>query len=283
MKEFGNDHEYGTTMETRALNQAKVRLAVMVVAGVHVAGLLAFLMLAGCKRTEEGPTPEEQFALPQPETMATSGLPVIPPFGLDTNVMQTSSPPAVYTSNLTLSQPEGVAPRVEEQKPRVSEGTREYTIAAGDTFYGIAKKFGVSVDAIRSANPGVDPRRLRVGQKIVIPTPEPPGLESGAPETKAGFQPSETGSEIIYTVKSGDTLTRIAARYGVTVKAIKAANNLTSDRIKVGQKLRIPTKNNGGKSPVNRSEIEAPSNLIPSTLPEVRPQSTGTQPQQPLQ
>jgi peptidoglycan endopeptidase LytE len=41
-------------------------------------------------------------------------------------------------------------------------------------------------------------------------------------------------------VVSGDTLSRIAARFGVTVNAIKLANKLTSDTIKLGQKLVIP-------------------------------------------
>ena len=45
-----------------------------------------------------------------------------------------------------------------------------YTIKAGDTFARLSGLFGVSVQAIEEANPGVDPRRLRIGQKIFIPT-----------------------------------------------------------------------------------------------------------------
>src|SRR5690606_3143789 len=49
---------------------------------------------------------------------------------------------------------------------------QEYTIVAGDTFSGIAKKFpGVTVRQIQDANPSVQPTRLRIGQKIVIPAP----------------------------------------------------------------------------------------------------------------
>jgi LysM repeat protein len=51
---------------------------------------------------------------------------------------------------------------------------------------------------------------------------------------------SKTG-ETVYIVKSGDTLTRIAKVYGTTTNAIKSANNLASDRIIVGAKLKIPT------------------------------------------
>jgi LysM repeat protein len=44
-----------------------------------------------------------------------------------------------------------------------------------------------------------------------------------------------------YTVKSGDTLTKVATAHKTTVKALRAANNLKTDAIKVGQKLTIPT------------------------------------------
>lgn len=48
-----------------------------------------------------------------------------------------------------------------------ADGT--YTIAAGDTFAKVARKFGVRLDSIEAENPGVDPARLKVGQKIRIP------------------------------------------------------------------------------------------------------------------
>jgi LysM repeat protein len=46
----------------------------------------------------------------------------------------------------------------------------------------------------------------------------------------------------MYTVKSGDSLIKIASQFGTTVKAIRAANSLKTDSIKVGQKLSIPSK-----------------------------------------
>jgi LysM repeat protein len=65
-----------------------------------------------------------------------------------------------------------------------------------------------------------------------------------------------TGSgEVIYTVKSGDNLTKIAAQFGTTVRALRSANNLVTDNIKVGQKLKIPGKT-------------APSEAAPGTAPQ---------------
>jgi len=47
-------------------------------------------------------------------------------------------------------------------------------------------------------------------------------------------------SQTVYVVKSGDTLSRIARSYATTIKGIKAANNLTDERLTVGTKLKIP-------------------------------------------
>ena len=62
-----------------------------------------------------------------------------------------------------------------------------------------------------------------------------------------------------YTVKSGDTLTRIAKKNGTTVKAIKAENNLTTDHIKVGLKLKIPVKDTTPTPTAAPEALVAPS------------------------
>ena len=51
-----------------------------------------------------------------------------------------------------------------------------YTIQPGDTFYLIALRYGTTVDALIRANPGVDPNRLFVGQRICVPVVAPPGI-----------------------------------------------------------------------------------------------------------
>jgi LysM repeat protein len=58
-------------------------------------------------------------------------------------------------------------------------------------------------------------------------------------------------------VKSGDSLTKIAKAHGTTVKAIKAENNLNTDHLKVGQKLKIPAK----------AEAAAPVAPMPAPAP----------------
>ncbi len=107
-----------------------------------------------------------------------------------------------------------------------------YVVRAGDTLGGIAARFGVSVAAIARANNITNPNRIYVGQRLIIP-----GV-SGSPSAPAPGPAPVAGG--VYIVQPGDTLARIAARFGTTVQALVALNNLpNADRIWVGQRLRI--------------------------------------------
>ncbi len=206
--------------DQRTESRARVRVAVFVVLGIHLV-VLATLLIQGCKREEPAP-PVEQPQITQPVFEPTN----VP-------MAETSAPPVAPVA----IQPQPT-PAVEATREPTPQPT-EYTVQPGDTFYSIGKKFGVSYLAIEAANPDVDPRRLKPGQKILIPAPTTP---AAAAEAGAVLAPEAAGGETIYVVKSGDTLTKIARQFGVTVNAIRRANNLTTDRIKVGDKLKIPAK-----------------------------------------
>jgi LysM repeat protein len=118
-----------------------------------------------------------------------------------------------------------------------SETPTEYTIAPGDNFSSLAKKFHITTKALVDANPGVEPTRLQIGQKIHIPPPPPAAVTGNGTATQAT---DAISGDSIYTVKSGDTLTGIALSHHVSVKALRTENDLKTDSIKVGQKLKIP-------------------------------------------
>lgn len=104
-----------------------------------------------------------------------------------------------------------------------------YTVQAGDTLTGIARRYNTTVQAIASANGLTYPYTIYVGQRLTIPgTSTPPS--SGTPSS-----PGRT-----YVVQPGDTLYSIARRNGTTVEAIRQANGLSSNLIYVGQTLVIP-------------------------------------------
>ncbi|HHY83020.1 MAG TPA: LysM peptidoglycan-binding domain-containing protein [Clostridiales bacterium] len=106
-------------------------------------------------------------------------------------------------------------------------GTQPYIIRAGDTFYSLAIRFNTTVAAIMAANPGVDPNRLMIGQRICIPGAPIPG------QCPAGTDP--------YVIKAGDTIFSLAARFNTTVEAILAANpGIDPNRLMIGQQICIP-------------------------------------------
>jgi LysM repeat protein len=65
-------------------------------------------------------------------------------------------------------------------------GGQVHTVASGEFLGTIARKYGVTVDAIETANPGLNPNRMQVGQKINIPPPTPKAPAGGATATPAG-------------------------------------------------------------------------------------------------
>ena len=113
-----------------------------------------------------------------------------------------------------------------------------YKVKSGDYLGKIASKYGVTVNQIKSWN-NLKSNNIQIGQTLYIYKNGGPVISSGGGTT----QKSQTKSPVIYTVKSGDSLYKIAQKYpGVSADDIKKANGLKSDAIRAGQKLTIPAK-----------------------------------------
>ena len=97
--------------------------------------------------------------------------------------------------------------------------SNEYVVKKGDTLYGIANKYNVSIDNLKSYN-NLSTDSLSIGQKIKIPDNKVNSNE--------------------YVVKSGDSLYSISRKYGVSVDNLMSVNNLKSTVLSVGQVLKIP-------------------------------------------
>jgi GH25 family lysozyme M1 (1,4-beta-N-acetylmuramidase)/LysM repeat protein len=109
-----------------------------------------------------------------------------------------------------------------------SETTKKHTVSAGDSFESIANQYGVTVRELVGANPQL----LKTGEQLVVP------VAVAIPSDNVGGSGFGPGT---HTVKAGENLTIIAIKYGTTVAAIAAANNILNiNSLSVGQVLIIP-------------------------------------------
>ena len=257
--------------------KSNLAVAVFAILAFHAA-VFGGLLIQGCK--PEPPTPNDNNAatnqigalvVPEEDPIFTDPLegasntvaelpPPVQPQG-ETDVTASAiqpvfpipePPPVVTTTNAAAAPTESKA----------APAATEYLVVQNDSFYSIAKKFpGVSVADIKAANPDVDPTRMKVGQKLVIPAPKETPAKTGETAKAA-----EADSGNTYTVVAGDNLTVIAKKYKITVAELKKANNMTTDRINVGQKLQIPAVSTAAPATASSSAAAAPA-TAPASAP----------------
>ena len=246
----------GSLLEQQAKSRSSLQIGALIV-GLHVFVLGGFLIL-GCSKEvkkDEAKPLTDSLSNPSPITGDTNlpsldaGAIAALPGGLGAS---TSVPPAVLGA-VTTNPPvvESPAPAVANAPANAGSAAAagEYKIQKGDIAYNVAKKNGVSLKALKEANANVDLGKLKVGQTIQIPAgaaaPAPAPAQSAKTEhagAAADTASSATGETVSYTVKGGDSITKIAKKFGTSVKAVRAANGLKGNEIKVGQKLKVPAK-----------------------------------------
>ena len=256
----------GADFDGARRGRSNMRMVVVVVVLLHFT-LFAGILFNACKQKEDtsnaknkGPGEmarivQPQLApLPEPEALP-SPVPSLPTLPGSTAEVLPPLPP-VGSSDLPPI-PESISPSELAFGPNTGSQVpaaepvagSEHLIASGDNFWTIGRKYGVSAKKIEQANPNVIPTRLKIGQKIIIPAAAPANTATAVPAVDDAS---------LYTVKSGDTLGHIALAHKLDVTDIKTINNLNSDFIRIGQKLKLPV-----------SEIPAP--VLPSgtTLPPI--------------
>lgn len=130
---------------------------------------------------------------------------------------------------------------VSSKKEKVSTAKKDtnkvHTVVQGDYLAALAKKYGVNIEQIQKEN-GLKSDVIIVGQKLVIPS------EANYVAKKQTVKNSNAKmSFATYTVSPGETLWGIANQFDTSIDTIKAYNNLSSDAVLIGQKLRIKQKN----------------------------------------
>ena len=151
-----------------------------------------------------------------------------------------------------------------------AQAPTSYQVRKGDSLSSIARRNGVSVAALASANNIRNVQLIVVGQWLVIPSPALVGSPLVAPTLVPAAVPAPSAVEIvpaagptatpvIYVLKRGDNLGAVARKYKVTVSALAAANGIRNpNRVTVGLRLVIPS----AVVPASATTVAAPTTTV---------------------
>lgn len=116
----------------------------------------------------------------------------------------------------------------------VSQAAREHTVRNGETAYDIARRYRVTPNALLARNHLSSSDFIHPGQKLTVPA------SSGATDSATSAKrPARSGSTRSYAVRSGDTLSGVAARHDMSVDRLRSLNDLSGQFIRPGEKLRV--------------------------------------------
>lgn len=243
----------GSLLEQKAKGKSNLFIAVFSILAIHVV-LFAGLLMQGCGRKK----PSEADAAKMEQTNSVAS---------DTNyvsALTNTLPPPTTNATFYTEQPTNFAAtpvnpiaaaptnQLDSAPPpdetAAGGAAKEYKVAKGDMFYTIAKAHGISISALKAANPTVDPNRLRVGAILQIPASSATATAATGAKNRTDAGAASGSDAKTYIVKAGDTLTKIAKVNGASVKEVRSFNGLKTDRLHVGQKLKIPAKSHAAST-----------------------------------
>lgn len=250
------------------------------VVGLHVIGFILVFVYPGCRstpRSEQANAGGEENVL-TPANEAPTAETTLPPAEPEGNLLEASPIPvpggAADTEVVRLPPTRPTPEQLAETPPPAPTASRtiDYTVAKGDTLSKISKATGATIDEILNANGLKRTSTLRVGQVLKIPG----GAGPVAP-TSGGTKSSSTATRTeTYTVAAGDSLYTIARKLGSTVAAIKSANKLPNDNLKIGQKLTVPIGAPGASAPTPSAAVPEPRAPVTQGLSAPRGTANGT-------
>lgn len=113
-----------------------------------------------------------------------------------------------------------------------STPTNTYTVQKGDTLYGIASAYGISVQELKNLN-NLTSNSISIGQQLIVPSTDI--------ELPPITPPDADQNYIIYIVQKGDSLWSISRKFNITIPELLEINNMTSANLQIGDTLKIPT------------------------------------------
>ena len=244
-----------------------------------VLGAAAIATLAGCKDPayvakwdvkgggEAKNVPEAQKAAPQASPSVRQAQQTPPAIEIETVEKGCTCPPgAKHAAPCACGAADCRCEVVPPAPPKPAEPeVVVYIVQRNDTLSKISKKFNVKMSAIYRLNPSLKGDAIRIGQKLSLPA----GTEVGEQKVPEAAKPAKkayvpySGATKEYVVKAGDTLGAIAYGNGINIRQLKELNGLSSDVVRIGQKLKIPAD---GKAPAAKP-VAAKAKETPAPAP----------------
>ena len=236
--------------------------------GLVTGAAIACAIMAGCKATKvQHPSDTATQVPPAPpaQQQKVETVDVTPPPQETTPVVVDvkpasckCAPGAVHAKPCTCGAPDC---RCVVKAPAPEPEYTLYRVKSGDMLSSICATYGLKQSKVLALNPGMNANKLYAGKTIKLPgkielkaadakasAPAPAAkpaatAKPAAPAAKkAAKAATYTGATKEYVVKSGDTLGKIAYANGITVKCLKEMNGLSSNGLRIGQKLKIPAQ-----------------------------------------
>jgi len=170
------------------------------------------------------------------------------------------------------------APAAKQAVSSAAPAGGTYVVKSGDTMGKIAAQHHVRLAALMQANNMTEEqaRRLKIGQKLVIPSGKSAAASYKAPKGKSVRKPAKAAATVkadadgTYTVKSGDTPQKIAKKLGCKMSDLMKANNMTEEqarRLQIGQKLVVPGKGTAVAATAPAAPVEAAAAPVDAAAP----------------
>jgi N-acetylmuramoyl-L-alanine amidase len=125
-----------------------------------------------------------------------------------------------------------------------------YVVQSGDTVSQIADRFNMRSADLRTIN-NLPNDNIRPGQKLAVSASAPRSAQAAVPRTSSQSSSGSIKASDTYLVQSGDTVSRIAERFGMSSADLRQVNNLNDDAIRIGQRLFVSSAS--ASSPATRS------------------------------
>lgn len=122
-------------------------------------------------------------------------------------------------------------------KTEKKAATTSHKVRKGESLDKIAKKYGITIDELRDANPDLEDDNIKIGETLKVPS------------KSSGNKTGNASATTNHKVRKGESLDKIARKYGITVDALRDANpGLKGDKINVGDNIKVPSKSAAGSN-----------------------------------